>query len=135
MRLLLDTPVFLWWCAAPERMPAPVLTACRSPENTLSLSTLSVWEIHRMVQGGHIQLQTPLSQILQQEMARNGLELLGFRPVHALALAELPTRHPPADPLRQALVAQARVEGLALVSPRPGLEAYGVSVFWAAPDP
>ncbi len=135
MKLLLDTPVFLWWCAAPERLPAPVLAACRSPENTLSLSTLSVWELHRMVQDGHIQLQVPLPQILQQEMARNGLELLGFRPAHALALAEIPIHRPPADPIRQALVAQARVEGLTLVSPRTELEVYGISVLWNVSAP
>jgi PIN domain nuclease of toxin-antitoxin system len=56
---VLDTHVFLWWALTPERLTAPVLTACTDPATTLLLSTASIWEIQIKVGLGKLTLHQP----------------------------------------------------------------------------
>lgn len=130
MKLLLDTVAFLWWCAAPERLPASALDACQTGDAELLLSTLSVWELDQMIREGRVQFRVSLVHILEEEQRINGLELLSFRPEHALALAQLPQTAHPVDGVRRALVAQAQVEKAVLVSPVVTLRHHGISVLW-----
>ncbi len=61
-------------------------------------------------------------------MARNGFETLGISLEHVLGVADLPSHH--ADPFDRLLIAQARVEGLTIVTVDAAFDAYDVDVLW-----
>ena len=128
MRLLLDTPAFIWWDDAPAKLSPVVLAALRGGENSLHLSLASVWELQIKVQLGKVQLPRTLGELLEMHEQRNGLILEPVTRGDILALSVLPPLH--RDPFDRMLVAQARRGGFHLVSCDPEIARYDVDVFW-----
>jgi PIN domain nuclease of toxin-antitoxin system len=60
----------------------------------------------------------------------SGARILGVAPEHGLAIAELPLHH--RDPFDRLLIAQARSEGLTIVTADPQFARYDVPVVPAA---
>lgn len=118
MRLLLDTHVFLWWrCDAPELGDA-ARRAIAHPDNEVMVSAVAGWEIVIKRALGKLELEGTVGEALVEE---------GFTPwpvemAHVDELARLPMHH--LDPFDRLLVAQARVDGLVLVSADPLVQAY-----------
>jgi len=127
-RLLLDTHTFLWWDSAPDRLSATVLSLCRDPSVVLFLSLVSLWEIQIKSGLGKLPLALPLAEIVRDQQARHGLQLLPIRPAHIFALESLPPHH--RDPFDRLLIAQARTEGLPLASADGLFSLYPVSLVW-----
>lgn len=128
MTLLLDTHVFLWLLDDPRRLPARALEAVREPDVTLLLSVASVWEISIKVGLGKLELPVPPAEFVPSRLVRTKTDALPISVEHALAVAELP-RHS-TDPFDRLLVAQAKTEGLVVVSADAVFSAYGVAVLW-----
>jgi len=127
---LLDTHTFLWWTGEPARLPTAVLGILRSPDSSLLLSTASAWELQIKVGLGKLQLDVALEEIIDREIAENGLALLPIELAHIIALGALPPLH--RDPFDRMLIAQARAEDLVLVSGDGLVRAYpDVAVLWA----
>ena len=118
MRLLLDTHVFLWWCADDPRLAEPARRAIRSGANPVFLSAASVWEMAIKQALGRLRVPEPPSLAV----ARLGIAGLPVALEHAEATLELPPLH--RDPFDRLLVAQARIEGLTLVTRDPQVLAY-----------
>ena len=127
-RLLLDTHTFLWWDSAPHRLSATVLALCRDPSVVLYLSLVSLWEIQIKSGLGKLPLSLPLAEIIGDQQARHGLQLLPITPAHVYALGTLPPRH--RDPFDRLLIAQALTDGLNLASMDGIFSSYPVSVIW-----
>lgn len=125
-RLLLDTHTFLWWDSAPERLSATVLALCRDPSIMLFLSLVSLWEIQIKSGLGKLPLALPLAEIIRDQQARHGLQILPITPTHVFALETLPPHH--RDPFDRPLIAQAMTEGLPLASVDGLLSLYPGSV-------
>ena len=106
MRLLLDTHTFLWLLGSPEKLSRTALQACRDPDNTVWLSLVSVWEIQIKVQLKKLQLDAPLSELVETSLAESQLELMPIELAHILALDGLSHRH--RDPFDRLLICQAR---------------------------
>jgi len=128
MRLLLDTQAFLWWDDSPERLSAAAQAAIKDPANELLLSVVSVWEMAIKMQLGKLRLTTPLAERISSQQARNQFAVLPVELRHTLQLTELPLHHK--DPFDRLLVAQAQVEGAALVSGDAALRHYAVTILW-----
>jgi PIN domain nuclease of toxin-antitoxin system len=128
VKLLLDTHTFIWWDSAPAKLSAAALTLCRDPANQLVLSVVSLWEIQIKRQLGKLDLRLPMTEILAHQQATNGVVLLPIVKEHVLALEALPFHH--RDPFDRLLVAQAVVEGAALVSGDPVLKSYDADIRW-----
>lgn len=128
MRLLLDTHAFLFWHARTKKLPTAVRLALEDRSNTVYLSLVSIWEIQLKHQLGKLPLPLPLEDLVSQEQRINGFELLPVEPVHVYGLSGLPFHH--RDPFDRLLVAQAREEGLTLISRDPEIQKYSVSVLW-----
>ena len=118
MRLLLDTHVFLWWCADDARLGPVERDAIRDPANDVYLSAVSVWEI--VIKQALGRLRVP--ELPSAVAARLGMQPLPITVEHAEATAALPPIH--RDPFDRMLVAQARVESLTLVSSDPAVRSY-----------
>ncbi|MCC7076887.1 MAG: type II toxin-antitoxin system VapC family toxin [Acidimicrobiia bacterium] len=125
MRLLLDTHVWLWLQAEPERLTPRILTALGDPTNDLVLSAASAWEITIKFMLGRLSLPEPPSAYIPTRMQRHGVIGLPVEHSHALAVAELPPHH--RDPFDRLLIAQARLEHLTFVTVDPAVDSYEVA--------
>jgi PIN domain nuclease of toxin-antitoxin system len=119
--LLLDTHTFLWWDEG--KLPKAVVRRIQRG-GSVWVSAASAWEISIKAALGKIDARAPLSEAIRD---------YGFLPLavsleHGDAVRSLPHHH--RDPFDRMLVAQARTEGLTLVSRDPLLRAYDVQVVW-----
>ncbi|MFO8150468.1 MAG: type II toxin-antitoxin system VapC family toxin [Trueperaceae bacterium] len=120
MNLLLDTHVLLWIAAGGDALGPRAAAAISEGRRRVFVSAVTAWEIT---------IKAALGRI---DAPRDYLEMLDhyrFTPLdvttaHALAVRDLPLHH--RDPFDRMLVAQARLEGLALVTGDAQLAAYDV---------
>jgi PIN domain nuclease of toxin-antitoxin system len=125
LTLLLDTHLVLWWMAGEaSRISKRALAALGSEGIEPVVSAVTVWEA--AIKRGLGKLDAPGDLLSQLERA--GVELLPITARHADLVASLPLHH--RDPFDRLLVAQARLEGLALVSDDEWLRRYDIEVVW-----
>jgi PIN domain nuclease of toxin-antitoxin system len=118
VRLLLDTHEFLWWCADDPRLGEVEREAVGDGKNEVFLSSASVWEMAIKQALGRLEVPERPSMAT----ARMGIAPLPVAFAHAEATLSLPSLH--RDPFDRMLVAQARIEGLTLVTTDPLVRAY-----------
>ena len=104
MRLLLDTHVFLWLQADPERL-GHHLGILENPANELLLSAASSWEIAIKVQLGRLSLPEDPRRYVPDRLKAIGGRAIAIEHAHALAVSALPPLH--RDPFDRLLVALA----------------------------
>lgn len=123
MRLLLDTHVLIWWDEG-AALSEQAVAAIREAEQVY-VSAVTGWEIAIKKSLGR--LTTTRSVV--DAVTESGFEELPVRLIHARAIEELPLHH--RDPFDRMLVAQAREEGLTLVSRDTLLSRYDVRLLRA----
>jgi PIN domain nuclease of toxin-antitoxin system len=128
MKLLLDTHTFIWWANEPEKLPEKVVAACQDSRNTLILSVVSAWEMQIKMQLGKLKVSRPIGELVKTQQQANGLQVLPVELAHVLNLSNLPSHHK--DPFDRLLIAQANIEGAALVSADPAFSSYSVQLLW-----
>ena len=121
MRLLLDTHVYLLWLADDASLAEEARLAIADTRSVVHVSAASLWEASIKEALGRLDLG---GSDLAEEIAANGFVELPVTAAHAGAAAHLPPHH--ADPFDRMLVAQARHEGLTLVTSDDRLSAYDV---------
>ena len=125
MRLLLDTHVVLW-----ELSDARTVGARAEQEleqaSEVAFSAVSFAEIGVKASIGKLAVPDDLDEYLR----RGGVRILRLEPAHGLAVAALPLRH--RDPFDRLLIAQARCEGLTLMTADTAIMAYDVPVIDAS---
>jgi PIN domain nuclease of toxin-antitoxin system len=127
MRLLLDTHTFLWFI---YRQPTGerFFQLCLDPENDLYLSAASYWEICIKASLRKLDLTEDWVEVFDRELALNVIHWLPVEKLHCLELLRLPHHH--RDPFDRLLVAQARAEGLTVLTADPNFGRYDVPVVW-----
>ncbi|MER7457471.1 type II toxin-antitoxin system VapC family toxin [Micromonospora sp. NPDC126480] len=121
MTLLLDTHVALWAIAGDATLGTDFLDRLRH-EPDIFLSPVSLWEITIKQSAG--KLVGPPD--LVERVRDMGFRELPVTHAHAIAAGRLPPHH--RDPFDRMLVAQARTEGLTLVSRDASIALYDVDV-------
>lgn len=122
--MLLDTQVWLWMLAAPERLSKRTRALVVSVENELVLSAASAWEIAIKHGLGKLQLPELPETYIPRLMARTGVTPLPIHHRHALHVASLPLHH--RDPFDRLLVAQAQLEELPILTADPVFRQYDI---------
>lgn len=110
---LLDTLVFLWLLTEPERVPDAVRASLDDPRNPLVVSAVSALEVATKVRLGKL-VAPGLTDAWNRQLANIGAEPLSVTTDHALLAGRLSWAH--RDPFDRLLVAQATLEGMALVT-------------------
>jgi PIN domain nuclease of toxin-antitoxin system len=123
--LLLDTHAFLHWAAGNSRLPQRAKAAIANPRNEVVLSAASIWEIRIKVARGSLRLRF---DNVGEKAREYSFDLMPMMPDHAQLAGDLPRHHD--DPFDRMLVAQARIEGLTLVTGDALIEPYGVPSIW-----
>ena len=113
MSLLLDTHVLLWAAGVPERLPAAARAMIEDPGTELIFSAASIWEV--VIKNGLGRADFSVDpHLLRRGLLENGYTELAVAGVHVLAVDLLPSIHK--DPFDRILVAQARIEGITLLT-------------------
>lgn len=113
MKLLLDTRVLLWAAEKSDRLSSDARALISSKENELFFSAASLWEI-AIKQGLHRTDFQVDARLLRRGLLDNGYGELPIMSEHVVAIDSLPLIHK--DPFDRILVAQARVEGIILLT-------------------
>lgn len=107
----------------PGRLSTAATAAVVNPDNEVFLSAISVWEISIKRALGRLSFPLERLDALLTEM---GIEMLDITSGHGIAAGGLPRHHD--DPFGRALVAQAQIEGMTLVSAGQAIARYGIPV-------
>jgi PIN domain nuclease of toxin-antitoxin system len=129
VKILLDTQVWLWMLAAPERFCGATRSLLESGEQELYLSAASAWEIAIKHGLGKLTLPGRPAEVVPDLMAETAVLALPVQSSHALRVADLPPHH--RDPFDRLLVAQAQLEGLPILTADPQLALYDVEIIRA----
>jgi PIN domain nuclease of toxin-antitoxin system len=121
MGLLLDTHVVLWWLADDPDLPDEVKGQL-DHEPDVYVSAATIWEV--AIKQAIAKLPEPAG--LPELIRDCGFTELPISSRHAMTAARLPLIH--RDPFGRMLVAQARDEGLTLVTRDPRCQKYEVAV-------
>ena len=111
--MLLDTHLLLWAAGDPDRLSAAARALIGAPENEVWFSAASVWEVAIKSGLGRADFQVN-PRLLRRGLLDNGYHELPVGSEHAVAMDSLPPLHK--DPFDRLLVAQARVEGIPLLT-------------------
>ena len=124
MKLLLDTHAALWWLRGDDRFSETAARHVAEQTNQVLLSAVVLWEVGVKRSLGKLEAPRDYASFLLDA----GVQPLPISLDHAAAVEHLPWHH--RDPFDRILVAQASVEGAALVSRDEALRPYGVTLVW-----
>jgi PIN domain nuclease of toxin-antitoxin system len=119
----LDTHVLVWWSIDEKSRLNAAWDLIADPSNEIFVSAISLWEIAIKTQLGRMGGDVAR---LRSTIAPAGFADLPFLADDAAEIAKLPPIH--RDPFDRALIAQARCQGLRLLTADEKLSAYGESV-------
>jgi PIN domain nuclease of toxin-antitoxin system len=123
VRVLLDTHVVLWAVQSETALSAAARQAIAGAEEIV-VSVVSPWELIIKAALGRITLHRTVEDLVAEVEREFGATPLPVKLAHVLAVATLPLHH--GDPFDRLLIAQARVEGLTLVTRDQHFRAYGI---------
>jgi len=122
MNLLLDTHVLLWWLDDHPDLSLRAKTAIADGQNLVFVSAVVIWEIQIKYALGKLKIPANFRKVLEQQ----DFKFLDITMEHACAIGDLPLHH--RDPFDRMLVAQAKVEGLTIVTRDKHLKKYKISL-------
>ena len=125
MRLLLDTHVFLWTLDDSPKLSRSARELMTATGTECLVSAVSFWEIAIKAGLRRKDFRVDATGLIDVAHAA-GLKHLPVLAAHAVRVARLPHHH--ADPFDRALVAQALVEPLTLLTHDAALARYGSAV-------
>jgi PIN domain nuclease of toxin-antitoxin system len=120
--LLLDTHLLLWAAGQPERLSGTATALLLDPSNELLFSAASIWEVTIKSGLGRDDFQVDPRRLWRMLLTHDYREL-PVKAEHTIAVGELPPQHK--DPFDRLLIAQARTEGLTLVTSDALVAQYG----------
>ena len=125
MILSLDTHVLLWWLADDVTLSQTIRATISDGKNLVFVSAAAAWEMVIKSVLGKLDIPSDLEAAL----TANRFQPLPITIPHALAVVDLPHHHN--DPFDRLLIAQAKVEGLTLVTRDGQNKNYDVSIMEA----
>jgi PIN domain nuclease of toxin-antitoxin system len=121
--IVLDTHVWLWWAAQPERLSTAASRAIDEADR-IGVSTLSVWEVAMLVTRRRIALDRDIGMWVRQALAAPRVEALELSSQAAIAAALLKPGVFPGDPIDRMIYATARELRAKLVTRDRAIRAY-----------
>jgi PIN domain nuclease of toxin-antitoxin system len=128
VRILLDTHAFLWAALGDPRLSPAAEAIIGDGSQELLFSPVSAMEITMKHAAGRLELPDEARTWIRTRVAAFGLLELPLTSEHAIEAGLLPRHH--RDPWDRLLVAQARVEGVTLLTADEAIHRYEVTTIW-----
>lgn len=125
-RVLIDTHALVWWFEGSEKLSRKARQTIEDADTTVIVSAASAWELAIKVGAG--KFKSPLMVNFQQNISDEGFLELPVSIEHVLRAGKLPGQRK--DPFDRMLIAQAKCEGLAVLSVDECFDTYGVGRIW-----
>jgi len=128
LRLLLDTHALIWFFEGNARLSRRAREEIEVDEALVHVSAVSAFEITIKYRSGKLPHVAALAENFAPILRDYGFEELPISLHHAQAAGLLAIPHK--DPFGRLLIAQARLEGLTLVSNEALFDSFGVARLW-----
>ncbi|MDQ2084033.1 type II toxin-antitoxin system VapC family toxin [Xanthobacteraceae bacterium Astr-EGSB] len=128
MTILLDSHAVIWFLTGDRRCSATARNVIENEAGDVLVSAASAWEIATKARLGRWPEAVAVLADLQQVLAENDFGTLDVTMEHSLLAGMLPGRH--GDPFDRMLAAQARIEGVPLVTTDPVFRAFDIQTVW-----
>ena len=128
MRLLLDTPAFIWWVNGSEQLPRRARRAIDDDANVVFVSAASAWEITTKYHRGRLDEAVAMAPVIPGAIADQGFGELPITVEDAARAGALPG--PINDPFDRMLIAHALSRNLVLISNESTFDRYGIRRLW-----
>lgn len=128
MKLLLDTHALIWWLFDDPKLPSSARRTIADPDNEILVSSASAWEIATKYRRGKLPEVGDLAERFENYITASRFTELPISVAHALAAGRLPGPHK--DPFDRMLIAQCRLEGVAIVTADPVFADYDTKTVW-----
>lgn len=127
MKLLLDTQILLWAVARSELLSEQARQLLEAKDNEIFFSPVSLWEatIKNSLNRPDFQVD---SRVLRSQLLARDFHEIAITGLHATAVADLPSIHK--DPFDRLLLAQAKTEGICLVTSDVTMSKYPAPVIF-----
>ncbi len=129
MRFILDTHVWIWWIAEPERLSEQAVQMIEASENQVFISTASAWELSIKYSLGKIKLPSNIEDFFMFIFPKCGFTTIRVEFIHALKVASLPHHHN--DPFDRLLIAQAQIEKMPIITADKKFSKYDIEIILA----
>jgi PIN domain nuclease of toxin-antitoxin system len=128
MKLLIDTHALLWYCEGNPSLSSTARAAMENPTNDCYVSHASAWEVAIKISLKKLTLKVPYEDVFPGVIFANGFNILIPDLRHYRAVIDLPHHH--GDPFDRLIVAQARLEGMTILTCDEKMAAYDVPKLW-----
>ncbi|MXW61271.1 MAG: type II toxin-antitoxin system VapC family toxin [Acidimicrobiaceae bacterium] len=126
LAVLLDTQVFLWMNASPQRLSDAAKSMIVDPAQELLFSAVSSWEISIKHALGRLHLPEPPVVYVPSRIAGAALAAISIEHSHTLHAGSLPNHH--RDPFDRLLIAQAQELDVPILTSDTLFDRYDVEV-------
>ena len=126
VKILLDTHIFLWALAQPNRLGKKAKSLLKSRDNQLFLSAASSWEISIKASLDKLPLPETPDKYVSSRIASLKITPLDVKLYHTFIVYQLPLHH--RDPFDRLLIATAIAENIALMSADEKFANYDVNL-------
>lgn len=126
-RILLDTQMLIWAATSPETLPKKARLLIADADNEKHFSPASIWEVAIKNSLNRPDFKVDPNVLRRRLLDTDCLEL-AITGVHAAAVGDLPPLHK--DPFDRILLAQAKSEGIDLLTTDEKIAEYAAPVIW-----
>ena len=113
MRFLVDTHIFLFLIDADKNLNQSIIEIIASPENNISISIASLWEIVVKVNLGKLPITRNINE-LYELINQSNITVLNIQKQHLDSYLTLPLIH--RDPFDRLIISQAIADDLTLIT-------------------
>ena len=128
MRVLLDTHALIWFLEGNKSLGREASRAIENQSNDVLVSAVSAIEVTNKFRMGKLKQAELLARDFEATILAYGFAPLSVTVAHASLAGSLDIPH--RDPFDRLLIAQARIEQLALISNEKAFDVFGVTRLW-----
>lgn len=132
MRFLLDTCSLYWFLQEDGgELPGRAREEIADSNNEINISVVSIWEMAIKARLGKLDMKLGVGDLLLNRLRQFDFRILDVNYHHASEVYDLP-KLVHRDPFDRLLIAQARVEGLTVITNDPNWShpEYGLNIMW-----
>jgi PIN domain nuclease of toxin-antitoxin system len=126
MRLLVDTHILIWFLEGNSSLTQPRQQLIIDSDNDIFVSIACLWEIAIKISTGKLNLSLSMKEIVDY-LGKENFKILSITSEHIIEIEKLPFYHK--DPFDRILIAQAKVESLALITDDKHMKLYNVKTY------